>query len=310
MASESQYGKAPLVAAWVLSVLGTFLITLLFAQSVWSHNQVEGGDLTAATATSGPSTTQSADGDVVAATPMVDEAAPAAPGKIVGVGEFDGVMDVDHSMFNRILADHVRDERIDYAAIQNGNDAAHLDDYLSMMAEVDVDSLSEAERLAYWINLYNAGMIKAVLEAYPIDNVEEDLTFDVFKRQFIQTQRGPMSLDDIEHETIRKEWDEPRIHAAVVCGAISCPPLTSEVFTAQNIDEKLDRHMVAWLEGDRNEIDHENQTLRLSGIFGWYADDFNNGDPQAYLNENYFDEDISDYEVEYLDYDWSLNDTK
>ena len=296
MASDNGYGKAPWVIALVVSVLVTFFGTLLFAQSVWTHNQQNATVAAAGTAASQPASQPAGD---------------AAADRPAWVGTYDGTAEVDHSALDAILADHVRDERIDYAAIKNGPDAAKLDGYLDQMAQVDVAALSQAEQLAYWINLYNAGMIEAVLEAYPIDNVEHDLGFDVFKRKFIETEQGTLSLDDVEHGVIREQFaDEPRIHAALVCGAISCPPLLPRAYRAEDLDETLGQKVQAWIDGPRNEVDHESQTLRLSGILKWYAADFG-GEPGVirFVN-NLTDRDVSDYAVEYKTYDWTLNDTQ
>ncbi|MEM8872858.1 MAG: DUF547 domain-containing protein [Planctomycetota bacterium] len=311
MSTANHYGKAGWIAAIIVSVVVTFVGTLLFAQSVWSHNQ---GPTAGAKPTTNPATqpaTQPGAGSAEATAMMGgpnDTLVSTAAGKIAGVGSFDGTMDVDHSAFHDLLQAHVDNERVDYAALNGGAERQKFDAYLDMMSKVDIDALSEAERLAYWINLYNASMIEAVLLEYPVDHVENDLGFGVFKKQFIETTKGTMSLDDIEHATIREQWDEPRIHAALVCGAISCPPLADTAFTAENVDALLEKNFTQWINGARNEFDHAGKRAKLSSIFSWYGVDFgdSNADTLAYINK-YLDQDITGYSVEFLDYDWSLN---
>ena len=119
-----------------------------------------------------------------------------------------------------------------------------------------------------------------------------------------------MSLDDIEHETIRKNFDEPRIHFAVNCASISCPSLLQEAFTASKLEtqlEKATRHFLT--NSDKNEV--KDNTLYLSKIFQWYGDDFN----QKYDGfKSFVIKTLSlpqkDYKVEFKEYDWNLNESR
>ena len=135
------------------------------------------------------------------------------------------------------------------------------------------------------------------------------------------------TLDAIEHEILRKEFNEPRIHAALVCAAISCPPLRGEPFTAENLDAQLEDQSTQWINGEHGlKIDRESGTVSISAIFDWFGEDwvasyapsegFTGSDNQkAVLNfiSNYVSEEdatylkAGDYRLKYLDYDWSLN---
>jgi hypothetical protein len=132
------------------------------------------------------------------------------------------------------------------------------------------------------------------------------------------------SLDDIEHNMIRVWFERPRIHAAVVCAAVSCPPLRNEAFVADKLDQQLDDQMRQFLSDDQsNTIKLRDNRVELSSIFKWYAEDFEKG--QQGFNSLYdlikvYQTDIADdpqqliwlqkqdFKIRYLDYDWRLND--
>lgn len=232
---------------------------------------------------------------------------------------------VDHDLLTEILAAHVRDGLVDYVALQSDE---RLDRYLAQLDSTRPESLaSEAERLAYWINAYNAYTLKLVAEHYPVKSIHDIGTGGriigwLIKRtpwdiRFAKVGGVEMTLNEIEHEVIRKRFAEPRIHFAIVCAAVSCPPLRSEAYFADRLDEQLDEQTRLFLNDVRsNRYDLKRGLATLSPIFSWFSEDFGSDDSAVmafvapYLKPGYAAMIINqpeDWRVRYSDYDWSLN---
>lgn len=209
-----------------------------------------------------------------------------------------------HATFDGILGNNVRDERVDYLAIRDRH-WAELQSYLSMLAKTDPSKLSRDAQLAYYINLYNATMIRAVCERLRTGYQTSDDKWKVFDEPLVQLKGKQVSLNHLEHEIIRVQFDEPRIHAALVCGAESCPPLVDHAYDAGNLEETLAFRMREFVhDRTRNRIDDR---ARLSKIFEWYADDFGGKDGVLKYVNRFFNRDLTGLEVEFLDYSWELN---
>jgi len=218
---------------------------------------------------------------------------------------------VNHSVFNNLLQKYIHHERVDYVAIIK-HDGLALGAYLKQMSVVKVDRLTRNQQLAYYINLYNATMIHAVTQRYKLGYSPADDDFKVFKDKLVKLESGAVSLNDLEHKIIRPTFKDPRIHVALVCGAVSCPPLLNEAYNAATVDAVLEKKMAHWLnnEPSRNRLDLKNHKLYLSQIFNWYADDFGGKDKvQSYVRK-YIKLPNSGIDQVFLEYDWSLNITK
>ena len=215
---------------------------------------------------------------------------------------------VDHSTFDAILNARVKDGLVDYAAIRE-HDAAKLARYLDRLAIIDVPKFSREEQLTYYINLYNATVIKSVVDRLHDGYSLADNEYAIFKEPLVRTGGKKMSLNDLEHEVIRKGFKEPRIHVALVCGAKSCPPILNRAYRADDLDKVLEENMKRFVtDGVRNKIDHERKQLHLSRIFDWYNDDFG-GSTEAVVEYvgKFVGRDLAGYEVTWLEYDWTLN---
>ena len=240
----------------------------------------------------------------------------------------------DHADFTRILADVVRTPRVDYAALQSRG--ADLAAYLDQLAGTDLaalESVSDDTQLAFWINAYNACMLQRVAAHYPIeknagfvgsirnafadrpDNSVWQIR-DVFTGDFCDVAGATRSLDEIEHEIIRPTWGEPRIHFAVNCAALSCPPLAAEAYVPERLDEQLDR-AVRGLVGSPEHflIDRSGAgSLTLNRVLDWYGDDFGGRDGLLDFFARYLPESDAEFlrgpgiEVRFFEYDWTLND--
>jgi len=224
-----------------------------------------------------------------------------------------GTLDATIADFGRLLAKHVDGEGfVDYAGMARDREA--LDRFVSALASPGVGELRGEARLAMLINAYNAMMLQMVLDAggpEAVKNVLDDLD-EPFKakRFFLAGER--VSLDDVEHGMIREEFDEPRIHWAVNCGAESCPPLRREAYVAGRLDEQLAEQERRVMTSDRFVSYDGGDTIELTALFDWYGEDFAGGDVLAYVAENVpaVKERLDagkPLEVAFKDYDWMLN---
>ncbi|MCU0627032.1 MAG: DUF547 domain-containing protein [Gemmatimonadaceae bacterium] len=185
---------------------------------------------------------------------------------------------VDHSAFDRLLRAHVRDGLVDYDAF--ARDAAFRD-YLARLAATDPATLGRDEQLALWINAYNAYTIQLInkhAERESIRNINK--TFGVVKaygpwREKLAVVGGrAYGLDEIEQDIVRRRYGEPRIHFALVCAAMGCPPLRSEAYTGARLDAQLDDQARIFLlrSPTKNRVDVATRTVHLSPIFTEFRD--------------------------------------
>lgn len=219
----------------------------------------------------------------------------------------------DHGIWDRLLTKHVdADGSVAYRDLAQ-MDLGALDAYLASIAEARPDTWPEAEQIAFWINAYNAGIVRAVLEGRtaepPIGRVK------LFKFWKFEAAGKKRSLDEIEHEILRKRFREPRIHFAIVCASASCPPLRRQAYRAADLDAQLEDQGRIFL-GDpkRNVIDRASGTLQLSAIFDWFRADFDSaaGSVPRFVARYVIDDATRDWlqgdaRVSHLEYDWTLN---
>jgi hypothetical protein len=139
-----------------------------------------------------------------------------------------------------------------------------------------------------------------------------------WKQEVVSLFGEKVTLDHVEHDMIRKDYKEPRVHFALVCAARSCPPLRGEPYVPEKLDEQLEDQGRTFMNTpSKNRVDLESQTVYLSRIFKWFGGDFEeaSGSVLAFVRP-YFPKDISKqledgkFAVEYMDYDWALNDRK
>lgn len=188
--------------------------------------------------------------------------------------------DRSHAAFTEILRRHVAGGLVDYRALRAD---ARLDAYLTTLASVEPGELArwpEADQIAFWIDAYNAFTLRLVLDHYPVKSIRSIglLPGSALRKTFIRLPAAgsePVSLDFIEHGTLRKRFREPRIHFALVCASRSCPPLREEAYRGADLDRQLEEATRAFLsDASRNRYDPATRTLRLSAIFKWFAEDF------------------------------------
>ncbi|MBL7978998.1 MAG: DUF547 domain-containing protein [Bacteroidetes Order II. Incertae sedis bacterium] len=231
-------------------------------------------------------------------------------------------MHFEHGDFTEVLQKYVDEEgMVDYAALKT--DRGRLDAYLIRLAQNDPDRLPELERLAYWINVYNAFTLKLVLENYPVRSILRITPLPIpgktsaWDLESVTVGGKRFTLTAVEHEIIRKEFKEPRIHFALVCAAMSCPKLRREAYEGIRLDEQLTDQAVVFLaEKHKNDLNPTADTIRLSKIFSWFASDFEQGGQtvQQYLSRFFPYEDLlrtklekNAFKIRYTDYNWGLN---
>lgn len=236
-----------------------------------------------------------------------------ACGVSTDLGESDA-LPPEHTLWTTLLQTHVSENgRVDYKGFKA--DSIRLYTYLNTLStHAPADSWSRAERLVYWINAYNAFTVQLIVENYPLQSIQDlhpklyvPMVNSVWHRKFFKINGQPMTLNAIEHKILRKEFNEPRIHFAIVCASESCPQLLNHAYVADRIDEQLTVQARAFInDPKRNKISED--TLELSSIFSWFKGDFTrNGSLKEYIGK-YTDITIqSSAKISYLDYDWSLN---
>lgn len=210
-----------------------------------------------------------------------------------------------HAAFDAILRANVRDQQVDYLAVRDRHFEA-LRGYLDQLAEIDPAKLTRDQRLAHYINLYNATMIAVVCERLHAGYTTAANDWGVFKEPLVRTQAKKISFNDLENEIIRPQFGEPRIHVALVCGARSCPPILDRAYTTSDLETLLEANMRRFLrDPSRNKI--EEDRVWLSPIFDWYKIDFGGDDGLPEYVGRYIDRDLAGAKIEFLDYSWDLN---
>lgn len=225
---------------------------------------------------------------------------------------------IDHSMWDNLLATHVTSNgMVDYKAFLKDHDK--LKAYLDILSSnpPDKENWGRDQRLAYWINAYNAFTVHLILKNYPVESINDigpwlSIPFinSVFDEKFIQIGNEKFSLNNIEHGIIRERFDEPRIHFALVCAARSCPELRNEAYVADRLEHQLQDQAEKFIhDPSKNRISTDQ--LDLSKIFKWYSGDFTDEGSLIHYISEFTDKRISsDAEIDYMDYDWSLNEAK
>lgn len=240
--------------------------------------------------------------------------------------------DHQHKAFTELLQQHVRQNSsatastVNYAALKQ-NDAA-LKSYLATLSAVsrkEFDGWSPDQQLAFLINAYNAYTLDLIVENYPVSSIRRigRLWENPWKLEFFHLLGEPMHLDRIEHEIIRQpgRFDEPRIHFAVNCASIGCPALAREAYRADVLESQLESSTRLFLsDRTRNRYNNDRKVLQISSIFDWYGSDFERFGGVAVWLANYAEvltDDPtgrrmigSETKIEFLDYDWGLNEHK
>ncbi|WP_293747395.1 DUF547 domain-containing protein [uncultured Paraglaciecola sp.] len=247
--------------------------------------------------------------------------------------------DHQHQMLTQVLNEVVKlspnkkQTRVNYAQLFKQPEP--LNQYLAQLSSVkqsEYQLWTNDEQLSFLINAYNGFTLQLIIQNYAkfqsgkVESIKDLGSFfsSPWKQSFFTLLGKKRHLDNIEHDMIRVWFERPRIHAALVCAAVSCPPLRNQAFVADKLEQQLDDQMTQFLSDDqRNTIKLSDNRVYLSPIFKWYGEDFEKGQ-QGFINLKdlikVYQTDMADdpqqltwlqkqdFDIRYLDYDWRLND--
>ena len=233
-----------------------------------------------------------------------------------------------HLLFTQILNDYVHNGLVNYIKLKDDN---RLDKYLEQLEDTNPDNLqTDEDKLAFWINVYNAFTLKFIIEEYPLESINNLhwgglylgslLGTTVWDDEKIIINGTKLSLNNIEHDIARKKFNEERVHFAMVCASYSCPPLLDEAYEGFKLSEQLNEQARLFFNDEtNNKFDLKIRTAYLSKILDWYSSDFGIDDQSILLYVSQFlDSEIADdirkntsqWEIDHLSYNWDLNEIK
>ncbi len=249
--------------------------------------------------------------------------------------------DQTYALFGRELAKYLENGNVHYKRWKEN--PAGLDQFLKSLSDLpkqDYERFSPEQKKAFWLNAYNAITIKVVLDNYPIKGSQSQYPPSSFRQIPGEWENGkfkimgaPVTLYEIEHEKLRHELPDPRLHFAVVCASRSCAKLSPAPFVAENIDQRLDQCTQDFFADPKNlTVNPRTGVMSVNKIFSWFTLDF--AGKAGYAKRSFpppMDEDIiasyvsfyvptderdviakfrsqDKLVLDYLPYDWALND--
>lgn len=256
----------------------------------------------------------------VPATAVLAACGPSGPG---GLGDESFSADetsdaaIDHTAWDLLLGEYVVEgdagvNLVNYDAMKK-NASDELASYLNEMQAVEIEKYGTDEQFAFWINLYNAVTVDLILKNLPLDSIRDIglLGTGPWKDDAVTVAGRTLSLDNIEHDILRPEWKDVRIHYAVNCASIGCPNLATRAYTGANLEEMLEAASKAFINHPRG-FGGEPGNVIASSIFDWYQDDW--GSVQDVLDHarKYAEGATAKLlknadEIASYDYDWNLN---
>lgn len=219
----------------------------------------------------------------------------------------NSTVDLNHKDWDSLLQKYVNEDgNVDYEGFKK--EKVTLSRYLKYLAEnAPEESAKREEKLTYYINLYNAATVKLILENYPIASIKE--IKNPWNRKWVKVGDRTISLGHIEHKILRK-LNEPRIHFAINCASYSCPKLSRRAYTLDKLESQLESATIDFVnDNKRNRISRDN--VAISEIFKWYKSDFTeDGDLIDYINRYSKITIAKGTKLQYIKYDWGLNEIK
>ncbi len=238
----------------------------------------------------------------------------------------------DYSEYNNILINYVMLDIdiksftlnvVDYENLyaERGKSDSDYTTLLHKLKEFDPDSLtSNEEKIAFWINVYNIGALRMILDHYPADSIRStkiNWLKNPWNKKIINAGGTDYSLGHIEHEILPGKYKELRAHFAIVCASLSCPELAKEVYLGEKLDEQLIRQARKFFGNPKKglSIDKKNNVVHISRIFKFDETNFPDGKESIIPFILSFIEDRDDreylakgsYTLKFLEYDWGLN---
>lgn len=210
---------------------------------------------------------------------------------------------ISHQSFNNLLQKYVSSNgTVNYKGLKSSK--LELETYINSLAkQIPDNTWNKNAALAYWINAYNAFTLKLIVDNYPVKSVTNLSGGKPWDVKNIPLAGKKYSLNNIENDIIRPNYKDARIHFAVNCAAVSCPPLANVAFTESNINDLLDTRTKDFINSSANTITASK--VRISKIFEWYSSDF--ADVKSFLNKYSTIKVNNNASVGYNEYDWKLN---
>jgi len=231
----------------------------------------------------------------------IEEALPETEKEIVVIDK------PNHQTWNELAKKYIStDGKVNYKGFKS--ELNLLKSYIDNLGKNPVKKeWSKNEELAYWFNLYNASTVYLIASNYPtksITNLEGGKPWD---KKFVTSGDKTYSLNDIENVIVRPKFNEPLVHVAFNCAAVSCPILLNEAFVADKLYSQLEKQAKKWInDASKNELSSEK--VKVSQIFDWYKADFKaSGGVIAFINKYANTKVNENAKISYSEYNWNLN---
>ncbi len=220
----------------------------------------------------------------------------------------------DHSAYDELVKKYVSEGGwVDYQGLRG--DAEKLDQYVSSLAGAPFDQMGRDEKLALLINAYNAFTLRLILDHYPLKSIKDIPSNKRWDDERWKIGGHTWSLNEIEHEQIRPKFKEPRVHFALVCAAIGCPPLRSEAYVRDRVNDQLEDQARYVHTHDRwFKFEPDKNVVHLTSLYKWYGSDFEQVAGSVLKFAARYSLELKqaldagkEPKIEWLDYDWTLN---
>jgi len=233
--------------------------------------------------------------------------------------------DNTYASLAEVLSNYAIGERFDYRTLKENRTG--IDNFIGELAGLtkeEYDKMTDPEKKAMWINAYNGITLRSIIDHYPVKSIKD--IEGVWDKTNWSVAGRDVTLDEIEHKILRVDFPDAKIHFAVNCASIGCPPLLNKPFMPETLNMQLDEVTKLFLNNPiRNIVDTNNNLITTSQIFQWFGNDFIkyysthdfnhlSAEEQAVLNFifTYTDHDNIDknanWKFDYTPYDWGLND--
>lgn len=218
--------------------------------------------------------------------------------------QFSQATPLQHDAWDKLLRKYVTaDGKVNYKGFQESK--KELNTYLELLSKNPVQSSwSKAEKMAYWINAYNAFTVKLIVDNYPVASINKLHNGKPWDVKWIKLGDQTYSLNNIENDILRPQFKDARIHFAINCAAKSCPPLLNRAWTADNLEKYLTQQAKAFINNAKSNSIRATE-IQISKIFDWYRADFEG--LITFLNQYAATKINPNATIKYAEYNWDLN---